>query len=137
VVHPFLSSGGTTIKAVSILFHSALRCGAIAVLVCATVVGIAVNQAFAQALATLQGVITDASGAAIANAKITSHNLATGEERTARSDPAGSYALPSLPSGSYRLTVSATGMKTTDVNGINRDVGQVVAQSVSLGVASG
>jgi Carboxypeptidase regulatory-like domain/TonB dependent receptor len=137
VVHPFLSSGGTTIKAVSILFHSALRCGAIAVLVCATVVGIAVNQAFAQALATLQGVITDASGAAIANAKITSHNLATGEERTARSDPAGSYALPSLPSGSYRLTVSATGMKTTDVNGINLDVGQVVAQNVSLGVASG
>jgi hypothetical protein len=109
----------------------------IIVLLWVVLAGIASQRALAQASATLQGTITDTSGAAIAGAKIIIHNVATGEERTAQSDSAGTYALPSLPIGTYRLAVSAPGMKTTEVNGISLDVGQVVGQNVSLGVASG
>jgi hypothetical protein len=113
------------------------RSTTIVVLLWTALLGIASHRALAQASATLQGTITDSSGAAIAGAKIIIHNVATGEERTAQSDSAGTYALPSLPIGAYRLNVSAPGMKTTEVNGISLDVGQVVAQNVSLGVASG
>jgi hypothetical protein len=70
------------------------------------------HYAIGQATASLEGTIKDATGAVISNAQIIAHNLATGEERKAASDSAGIYALPSLPIGSYRLNLNATGMQS-------------------------
>src|SRR3984885_11936753 len=95
------------------------------------------HYAIGQATASLQGTIKDPTGAVIPNAQIIAHNLATGEERKATSDSAGIYALPSLPIGSYRLNVNATGMQSIVVNGIALEVGQVAAQNFTLQVESG
>jgi hypothetical protein len=46
---------------------------------------------FAQSTGTIQGMVTDQSGAAIVGAKVKARNLATGVERVAESDSAGSY----------------------------------------------
>jgi hypothetical protein len=89
-----------------------------------------------QATASLQGSIKDSSGAVIPNVQIIAQNLATGEERRAISDSAGIYALPSLPIGSYRLNVNATGMQSIVVNGVTLEVGQVAAQNFTLQVES-
>jgi hypothetical protein len=94
------------------------------------------HNAIGQATASLQGSIKDPTGAAIPNAQIIAHNLATGEERKAVSDSAGIYALPSLPIGSYRLNVNAAGMQSIVVNGLALEVGQVAAENFTLQVES-
>ncbi len=57
--------------------------------------------------ATLLGVVTDKTGAAITNATITATAQATGLKWAAATDGEGRYRIPLLPSGSYALTVEA------------------------------
>jgi carboxypeptidase family protein len=92
--------------------------------------------AMAQSTATITGTITDASGASIPAARIVVHNMGTGEERAAVSDSAGVYVLPSLPVGTYRVTVASPGMQSMAANDIPLEVGQTVQQNFALHVAS-
>ena len=94
------------------------------------------NRALGQSTASVQGTITDSTGAAVEHAKIVAHNLGTGEERSTESDSAGTYALPSLSVGTYSLTISSQGMQTILAKGILLEVGQVAAENFSLHVAS-
>jgi len=94
------------------------------------------SYALAQSTASLEGTITDTSGAVVPNAKITIHNVATGEERNGVFDSAGLYVLPSLPVGTYRVNVVAPGMQSVVAKNVLLEVGQVVAQNFSLKVAS-
>src|SRR5260370_12386279 len=94
------------------------------------------NIGFAEARATLQGTITDATGAVVRGAKIAVHNLATGEERNAESDSAGAYLVPSLPIGTYRVSVTAPGMQNTVANNVLLEVGRTVQQNFALRVAA-
>jgi outer membrane receptor protein involved in Fe transport len=87
-------------------------------------------------LASLQGTITDASGAVVPGVKIVVHNTGTGEERTAQSDSAGVYVIPSLPVGTYQVNVTASGMQSVVANNVVLTVGQVAAQNFALRVAS-
>src|ERR1043166_6514068 len=103
----------------------------------AVLVFILVTQvALGQSTATLQGTITDATGAVVPGAKIVVHNLATGEDRPAESDSAGVYLVPSLPVGSYRVTVTAAGMQSMVANDVLLEVGSNVQQNFNLRVAS-
>src|SRR5450759_489652 len=68
---------------------------------------------FAQSTATIQGTVTDATGALVPNATVSVRNQNTGEERTTQSDSAGAYVVPSLPVGTYRVEVKAPGLQTT------------------------
>ena len=90
----------------------------------------------AQSSATLQGTITDATGAVVPNARINIRNSSTGEERKAESDQAGDYLVPSLQIGSYRVTVSAPGMQNMVANNVQLEVGRTVQQSFTLRVAT-
>src|SRR5579872_350705 len=92
--------------------------------------------AFSQSTATVTGLITDASGAVVPGAKIVVHNLGTGEERSAESDSAGVYLVPSLPVGTYRINVTSAGMQNMVANNIVLEVGQTVQQNFALRVAS-
>jgi len=68
-------------------------------------------KAFAQATAsaTIQGTITDKSGAVVAGAEIVAKNKGTDITRTTSSDEAGSYRFELLPVGTYTVTVSKLG----------------------------
>jgi len=66
--------------------------------------------AFPQSTGTIRGTITDPSGAPVAAVAITVHNERTGEERTTTTDSSGIYLVPSLPVGTYRVSVKAPGM---------------------------
>ncbi len=46
---------------------------------------------------TILGTVTDPQGAVVADAKVTARNVNTGLERTTRTSPDGSYAIPELP----------------------------------------
>ena len=62
--------------------------------------------------------VTDSTGAVVYNAKIVAHNMTTGEELTVVSGSAGAYALPSLPVGTYSLTISSLGLQTITAKSI-------------------
>jgi carboxypeptidase family protein len=71
---------------------------------------------FAQAsssMAELRGQVTDADGAAIANAKLTLTDLVKGSSRVAASDGEGAYVFLGLPPSSYELQVEAQGFSAS------------------------
>jgi len=98
-----------------------------------------VGLAFAQSDiggASLNGTVTDPSGAAVANAKVTAENTITGLTRTTQSSDAGLYSFPHLTVGSYNLTVEAAGFKAAKQTGISLTVGAVATIDVPLAIGS-
>src|SRR6266699_3628011 len=73
--------------------------------------------------ATVSGTITDPSGAAIAGAKVTITNTATGVARDVTADAAGFYQAPNLLPGPYEVTASASGFSTTKQSNLTLTVG--------------
>lgn len=61
---------------------------------------------------TISGDITDTTGAVVPNVTVKADSAATGFSRTATTSGTGSYRLPELPIGSYKITVTASGFKT-------------------------
>ena len=92
--------------------------------------------AIGQSTATLSGTVTDASGAAVPNAKVVSTNEATGVASVTQTDAAGSYLFPSLPIGVYRIEMSCPGFQTASVANLKLDVASVVTQNIQLTVGA-
>jgi len=91
------------------------------------------NMSFGQDTnASLTGTVTDPSGAAIPNAKLTITNEATAFQSAAVSDSAGEYSFHNLTPGKYDLTVSASGFKSTNEKGLEFAVNQAARQDVHL-----
>jgi hypothetical protein len=82
--------------------------------------------------ATLNGTVTDPTGAAIPGAKVTVTNKDTGVERVVLSNGAGEYSLPSLLPGHFIVTVSKTGFSNTEESGLVLQVAQVATLNFSL-----
>ncbi|HSZ00422.1 MAG TPA: TonB-dependent receptor [Terriglobales bacterium] len=71
------------------------------------------SQAIAQSPnGTINGIVLDPSGAAIAGAEVVVVNDATGVQYTTKTNGEGIYVVPNLPPGSYRIQVSNSGFKT-------------------------
>lgn len=64
---------------------------------------------------SIQGSVTDPSGAVVPGVKISISNKATGRVVTVRSTTAGAYTSGALTPGDYMLRVEAPGFKTTEV----------------------
>jgi hypothetical protein len=90
--------------------------------------------ALAQSTASLSGTITDATGAAVPNAKVVATNQATGVESTAQTDAAGAYLFPSLSIGTYRIQVTASGFQTALISNLKLDVATAMTQNIQLKV---
>jgi hypothetical protein len=71
----------------------------------------------------ITGVVTDASGASVANASITVKGSALMAERTSPAQADGSYLFDLLPPGTYELTTSAQGFQTLRQTGIVLNAG--------------
>ncbi|HEY2934033.1 MAG TPA: TonB-dependent receptor [Acidobacteriota bacterium] len=82
--------------------------------------------------ATLQGTITDPSGAAVPGAVVTVRNINTGAINDVESDANGRYRLPLLPPGSYELRASSIGFQPIVQRGITLAVGQDAIVNISL-----
>ena len=92
---------------------------------------------WAQAIfATLTGIVSDASGAVIANAQVTLRNAESGDERTTVTDSQGYYTFASVPVGTYNLTITAPGFQGFKVNGIAMGGGEKRNVNASLQVGS-
>jgi len=60
-------------------------------------------------LGGINGVVRDASGALIPEARVTVINSATGVQRIGITSNLGFYTIPALPSGDYRVTANKPG----------------------------
>src|SRR4051794_2780174 len=60
---------------------------------------------------SISGVVTDASGASVAQGLIRAINEDTGAITTTKTDDTGGYVFPVLPAGAYRVESEVTGFK--------------------------
>src|SRR5450755_4397474 len=63
-------------------------------------------------LAAITGTVMDNTGAVIGNCQLEVKNLATSAIRSTPTNAQGNYSIPSLPVGSYEITISAPGFQT-------------------------
>src|SRR6267154_425702 len=82
--------------------------------------------------AQLHGTITDPSGAAIVGAQIKATQTATGLVRTTVTGSEGSFSLPNLPVGPYKLEIVAQGFQAYIQTGITLQVSQNPKVDVQL-----
>jgi hypothetical protein len=108
---------------------------AVLVMSLATVAAIVVFSGWSAAQvvgATVSGLISDTSGAAISGATVSSKNLATGEIREVVTNAEGFYSIPNLLPGSYDVTVTANQFSQAVRKGIGLTVGAQQALNISL-----
>jgi hypothetical protein len=70
------------------------------------------GNAWGQATTSLRGTVTDPSGAAVPNAKLTLTNTATNVPRQTTTTSTGTYSFVSVLPGPYQLKVEAQGFRT-------------------------
>jgi len=73
--------------------------------------------------ATIVGTVTDPSGAAVANAKVTLTNTDTGVSKELTTNDAGQYNAIDIHIGHYEVKVETSGFKTAERKGIILQVG--------------
>jgi len=92
----------------------------------------------AQTAATgaLKGVVADPSGSVVSGASVKVTSYATGQERTVVTQSNGSYLVPYLEPGNYKLEVSARGFKTLAIEKVEIHVTEVAALDLRLQVGA-
>lgn len=86
--------------------------------------------------ASLGGAVTDPSGSSVPGAQVTVQNTQIGLTRTTTTTADGTFLVPSLPVGSYRLLVEKTGFSAYVQENIVLVVNQAASQSVQLQIGS-
>src|SRR5262249_25504684 len=73
---------------------------------------------YAQGTGTIHGSVTDGSGSAVVNAKVTAVLEERGTTRIVTTDSQGNYVFPLLPVGTFTIRVEVSGFKTFAQSGI-------------------
>ncbi len=82
---------------------------------------------------TINGTVTDSSGAVIPNAAVTiSQNGVNGVSRTIQTNTSGSYTVTNLPAGNYTVSVTAPGFQTYAAQNVVLFVAQTRSVNANL-----
>lgn len=92
--------------------------------------------ASAQDTATLTGTIRDKSGAVLPDVDVTIKNTATGIVRQVKSNSAGEYVAAALPPGQYDLTVTVSGFRRYQAEGVVLRVAQNARIDITMQVGN-
>lgn len=90
--------------------------------------------AFSQATASIVGTVRDSSGAAVPGANVTATNVNTGFQMSRQSTPEGTYTLPLLPVGDYKVDVQLSGFQQFSRSGIRLAVNDAATVDITLSV---
>ena len=112
-----------------------LKCALLYMSVALFILSICAAPLWAQAeTAAISGTATDASGGAIAGAKVEATNVGTNAVQSTVTDSAGRYKLADLAVGTYNVQASNPGFKTLVHSGVVLSVGGSVLVDFSLPV---
>src|SRR5580693_2737236 len=90
-----------------------------------------VEPAHAQLLqGSITGNVTDASGAAVVDAKVVATEQQTNFTRDTTTNGSGTYNLPTMPPGTYTITVTAPSFQTSTTTGVRVAPEQVARTNV-------
>jgi hypothetical protein len=93
--------------------------------------------AFAQSsVATITGIVTDQTGAAVPSAEVVLTNTATSVVTRTQTNTQGIFLAPSLLPGPYRASIGAAGFSKREVKDIELRVGQQFRLDVALEVGN-
>ena len=84
---------------------------------------------------TLNGTVTDPQGAAVASAKVSIVNQATGVVRDTTSDAQGFYTFANVDPGDYTVRVESPSFAKTEIKDVRLEVGRASTRDVKLAVA--
>jgi len=85
---------------------------------------------------SLSGTVTDSSGGAVQAARVETVSAETGFRRQTLTGTAGTYQIPSLPIGTYTVTVTKEGFKPAEFKGVELAVGQPRTLDATLQVGA-
>src|SRR6267154_1615603 len=85
---------------------------------------------------TITGTVTDASGAAMADATVTVTSTQTGASRTAQTNSEGSFSFPDLNAGTYTVSVTKTGFKKVTEKNVESHVADVTTLTIKLPIGA-
>ena len=100
------------------------------------VVGLALPVAAQVDYASLNGTVTDPSGAVVQGARVAAVSSETGFRRETTTSAAGTYQMTGLAVGTYAVTVSRDGFKAVDLKQVELAVGQPRTIDARLRVGS-
>jgi len=107
--------------------------------VASLVVALSVAHPLAQSQAingTIEGTITDQSGAAVPGVTVTISNIDTGDSRVVVSNESGVYRAPLLPLGRYKVSAELQGFRKFEQQGLTLSAGQTALVNISLSVGN-
>jgi hypothetical protein len=84
--------------------------------------------------ATINGTVTDPSGALVQHAIVTATNTATNIDHTADTGTSGVYSIPQLPPGPYDVTIEKTGFRPVRFAFLTLTVDQALTLDAKLEV---
>src|SRR5579864_2415065 len=106
-----------------------------ALLVAASIISISFTaiSLFGQAVnGTLLGTLTDSSGAAVAEAKVTATETSTGIARATETNASGNYVFPDMAPGTYRVLAEAKGFKKQIRSDLRLDVNSTLRADLTM-----
>ncbi len=84
----------------------------------------------------LVGTIYDVSGKVVADAGVSARNTATGVLAETKSDQSGAYRFNNLPVGSYSVTVSSAGFKSSQLNDLSVELNKTATANITLTIGT-
>lgn len=107
------------------------------VLACILCCGMFAVSAYSQTTsASIVGDVTDASGAAIVEARVLVKNIGTGITREVATDSSGAYRIQPLNPGTYEVTLSKTGFQTQVAQNVVLEVAQIAKLDFKMNVGA-
>jgi hypothetical protein len=105
-------------------------------LVMAVITSVAASAAAQSATGSIEGVVSDQSGAVLPGVTVTVTQAQTALSRSGVTDDQGIFRVPLLPVGSYDVSAELSGFTPRKESGIRLTVGQTLNLSIQLALAS-
>lgn len=81
---------------------------------------------------TVEGIVTDASGAGVPNAIVKLSSSATGAARDSKTSQTGSYRFDQISTGVYTITIEATGFARVELKNVEVSISRVSSYTTQL-----
>src|SRR5579864_6134701 len=85
---------------------------------------------------TLNGTVLDPAGAIVPGAAVVISNADTNSELKTTTTSAGAYTIPYVPSGTYKVRVSAPGFRTSEADNVIVRVAETLTVNITLQVGA-